>query len=42
MKHPNEDLTSMWDFRTYHILANILDPFIAHADAVELAILILV
>ena len=38
MKHSNEEMTSLWDFGTYHILANILDPFIAHADAVELAI----
>ena len=29
-------------FWHYHILANILDPLIAHADAVELVLLILV
>ena len=30
----------MWGF--WYLLENILDPLIAHADAVELAILILV
>ena len=42
MKRSNEDLTSTWYLGTNHILANISDPLIAYADAVELAILILV
>ena len=42
IKRSNKDLTSTWYFGTYHILANITGPFIAHADAVGLAILILV
>ena len=36
----NEYLTITWAFGSYHILANISDPSIVHADAVELAILI--
>ena len=43
IKRSNKNLTSTWDFGTYHILANILDPLIAHdADAIELSISILV
>ena len=41
IKSSNECLTSTCVFGTYHILANISDPLIAHADAVEQAILIL-
>ena len=42
IKCSNEDLTSMWDFATYYVLANFSDPLIALADTVVLAILILV
>ena len=42
IKRSNEDLTSTRYFDTYHILTNISDLLIAHADAVELAKLILV